>query len=139
MSDTIKTSYAKFIETHAKSIRYWAGLFATYFGMKASTLITLAATKYNPDPRTSGDAAGANTFADIFFGFLAPTQDFATVILIIAAVICGMKIGASAVTSDPRSRTNSIVGLFFIIVGEVVVLHAQALVGMATHISVNNS
>ncbi|CPS14455.1 Uncharacterised protein [Chlamydia trachomatis] len=48
-----------------------------------------------------------------------------------------MKIGASGMVGDSRTRTNAIVGLFFIIVGEVVVLHAQALVAMATGISVN--
>ena len=126
-----------FVATHVKGIRFWMGMLAAYFGTKAASITAFAA--YTPTARTAGDSAGAKTFADIFFGFLEPLQDFATVILILCAVVCGMKVGASSITGDPRSRTNAIVGLFFIIVGEVCVIHAQSLVGMATGIAVNGA
>lgn len=135
MSTLAKQSLRDFIAEHMTAVRFWVGLLSTYFATKMTSVVAFAA--YDPSSRTSGDSAGAKTFADIFFGFLAPLQDFATVVLILSAVVCGMKVGASGVTGDSRSRTNAIVGLFFIIVGEVCVLHAQALVGMATGISVN--
>lgn len=136
MSESAKISFRQFLVDHAVTVRFWVGLFAAYFGTKLTSTVALASS-YNPGTRTSGDSAGAKTFADIFFGFLGPLQDFATVVLILSAVVCGMKIGASAMMGDSRTRVNALVGLFFIIVGEVVVLHAQALVGMATGISVN--
>lgn len=135
MSSIAKTSFRTFIAEHVTAIRFWIGLLSAYFGTKLTSVVAFA--QYDPSSRTSGDSAGAKTFADIFFGFLGPLQDFATVVLILSAVVCGMKIGASGMVGESRTRTNAIVGLFFIIVGEVVVLHAQALVAMATGISVN--
>lgn len=136
MSQVAKDSFREFMAEHLTAVRFWIGLLSTYFATKVTSLVAFA---YDPSTRTSGDSAGAKTFADIFFGFLGPLQDFATVVLILSAVVMGMKVGMSSISGDSRTRTNAIVGLFFILVGEVVVLHAQALVGMATGITVNGT
>ena len=139
MSDlTTKAENKTFFAKYARAIRFWVGLISSYCGMKF-TVVAAFASAYNPSSRTSGDTAGSTSFGARVFGFLAPLQDFSTVILILCAVICGMKIGASSITGDSRNRTNSLVGLFFIVFGELVVIHAQSIVGLATGISTNGS
>lgn len=67
-------------------------------------------------------------FGDIFIGYLSVVQDIATVVLIFVTVLLGLKLGRSSLADDSRSRTEAIAGLFFVIVGEVVVIHAQSIV-----------
>lgn len=83
---------------------------------------------------TSGNAV--DVLAKIFNQFVAPLQNLGAVLLILSAVVCGIKIGVSAMTSDPRSRTEAIMGIFFIIVGAVMIIHVRSLVGMA--VGLNN-
>ena len=86
MSESAKISFRQFLADHTVALRFWVGLFAAYFGTKLTTAVALASS-YDQGTRTSGDSAGAKTFADIFFGFLGPFQDFATVVLILSAVV----------------------------------------------------
>lgn len=79
----------------------------------------------------TGGPGKMDTLTNIFAGFIPPLQGLGAVLLIIFAIICGIRIGMSAVTSDARSREGSIVGLFFIIVAGVVVIHAKSIVGMS--------
>lgn len=136
MSQLAKNSFRNFLTENITAVRYWIGLIAAYLGTKVFALTSTVAFAADPSSRVAGDSFGNsdNAFADLFFKFLGPLQDFGTVILILAAVICGIKIGGSSVMGDARSRTNAIVGLFFILIGEVVILHAQALVGMAINL-----
>lgn len=95
-----------------------------------------ATSAFNQYVDTSG--GNANIFAGIFAGFIAPLTGFAAVILVLSAIVCGMKIGAAAMVGDPRTRMDAIVGLFFIIVGAVVVIHAKQIVGMAASVQTTN-
>lgn len=110
------------------------GIVSAYLGTKVLTVTALASTTDWNKYTESG--SGGDTFANIFNGFVSPLADFAAVILVISAIICGMKIGAAAMTGDSRTRTSSIVGLFFIIIGAVVVIHAREIVGMANNVSI---
>lgn len=83
---------------------------------------------------TSGNAI--DVLAKIFNQFISPLQNLGAVLLILSAVVCGIKIGVSAMTGDPRSRTEAIMGVFFIIVGAVIIIHVRSLVGMA--VGLNN-
>ncbi|MDM8332770.1 hypothetical protein QUW45_08880 [Limosilactobacillus pontis] len=84
-------------------------------------------------------SGGKDTFANVFAGFIGPLMSFAAVVLVLSAIVCGMKIGTAAMFGDPRARMEAIVGLFFIIIGAVVVIHAKQLIGMAGEVSVQNS
>ncbi len=116
---------------------FFAYLMSKVLTMKAMAASNSTTTDHWQDYATS--TGNANTFANIFNGFVSPLADFAAVILVISAVVCGMKIGAAAMTGDSRTRTSAIVGLFFIIIGAVVVIHAREIVGMANNININNT
>lgn len=73
-------------------------------------------------------------FSTMILAFVDPLQAIATACLICVAVILGLKIGAASVAGDPRSRTSSIVGLFFVVIGEFVILNAGAVVAIVTNI-----
>lgn len=79
-----------------------------------------------------------DVLGNVFAGFIGPLTSLAAVILVIAAIICGMKIGTSAMFGDPRQRQEALVGLVFIIIGAVVVIHAKQIVGMALNVNTNN-
>ena len=76
-----------------------------------------------------------NTLSNIFAGFVPSLQGLGAVLLVIFAIILGIKIGMSAVTSDPRGREGAIVGLFFIILAGVVIIHAKQIVGMSAGVT----
>lgn len=73
-------------------------------------------------------------FATMIMAFVDPLQAIATACLICVAVVLGLKIGAASVAGDPRSRTSSIVGLFFVVIGEFVILNAGSVVAIVTNI-----
>lgn len=81
-----------------------------------------------------GNGVDANTFADMIMKFVDPLQAIATACLICVAVVLGLKIGAASVAGDPRSRTSSIVGLFFVVIGEFIILNAGAVVAIVNNI-----
>ena len=84
-------------------------------------------------------SGGSDTFASVFNGFVGPLTNIAGIILVLAAIVCGMKIGTAAMTGDARSHTESIIGLFFIIVAAVVVVHAKQIVGMGNTINIDTN
>lgn len=123
-------------------IRFILSMFAAFFTtqlVSATTVPAFAAESDSSDAfsthvDTSGNAV--DVVAKIFNQFVAPLQNLGAVLLILSAVVCGIKIGVSAMTSDPRARTQAIMGIFFIIVGAVIIIHARSLVGMA--VGLNN-
>lgn len=138
----IKAFFAK----KGAGFNFFISMISAYFTSKIAMVFAVPVFASEPDSTsafnthvnpTSGTDA-QDVLGGIFNGFVAPLQTFVAVILVIATVICGMKIGVSAMTSDPRSRTEAITGIFFIIVGAVVVVHARSIVGMASGISASN-
>lgn len=83
----------------------------------------------------TGGPGNMNTLSNIFAGFIPSLQGLGAVLLVIFAIILGIKIGMSAVTSDPRGREGAIVGLFFIILAGVVIIHAKQIVGMSAGVT----
>lgn len=79
-----------------------------------------------------------DVLGNVFAGFIGPLTSLAAVGLVLSAIICGMKIGTSAMFGDPRQRQESLVGLVFIIIGAVIVIHAKQLVGMALNVNTNS-
>lgn len=124
-----KVSLQDFLAEHTKAIRFWIGLVTAFFSFKGQEFLTFAA--YDPSSRLAGDNGSNTNWGDLLFKFYPQIQDFFTVVMIICAVICGGKLGISGATGDARSRQASITGLFFIVFAETIVLHGQAVVGMA--------
>lgn len=124
-----KVSLQDFFAEHTKAIRFWIGLVTAFFSFKGQEFLTFAA--YDPSSRLAGDNGSNTNWGDLLFKFYPQIQDFFTVVMIICAVICGGKLGISGATGDARSRQASITGLFFIVFAETIVLHGQAVVGMA--------
>lgn len=100
-----------------------------------STAVVHAAGYNTPNDILKGDKSNITTFATMVMKFVGPLQTICTAILVCVAVVLGLKIGAASVSGDPRSRTSSIVGLFFVIIGEFVILHAQAVVAIVNQIN----
>ena len=109
---------------------------ATIATALSSTVVQAAGGYKTPQDilNTTGDKAGLNSFATMVMKFVGALQTICTAILVCVAVVLGLKIGAASVSGDPRSRTASIVGLFFVIIGEFVILHAQAVVAIVNQI-----
>lgn len=124
-----KVNLQDFLAEHTKAIRFWIGLVTAFFSFKGQEFLTFAA--YDPSSRLAGDNGSNTNWGDLLFKFYPQIQDFFTVVMIICAVICGGKLGISGATGDARSRQASITGLFFIVFAETIVLHGQAVVGMA--------
>lgn len=61
-------------------------------------------------------------------------QGLSAVILVIACIGVGTKLGVSSAFGDARGRQENIVGLFWIIVAGVIVIHAKAIVGASASI-----
>ena len=124
-----KVSLQDFLAEHTKAIRFWIGLVTAFFSFKGQEFLTFAA--YDPSSRLAGDNGSNTNWGDLLFKFYPQIQDFFTVVMIICAVICGGKLGISGATGDARSRQASITGLFFFVFAETIVLHGQAVVGLA--------
>lgn len=115
-----------------------AGLGAALSAMMPASVAHAAGKSYNSvnDILGSGNtgASGVSSFAQMVMQFVSPLQTICTAILVCVAVILGLKIGAASVSGDPRSRTSSIVGLFFVVIGEFVIIHAQQVVAIVNTI-----
>lgn len=139
----MKTTLSKFMATRFATVKFFVSMIAAYFASKIVLATALPAFAQQGDDSgpfseyvdTTTDPT--KTIAGIFNGFVAPLQTVVAVILVIATVVCGMKIAVSSMTGDPRTRTEAIFGIAFIIVGAVVVVHARAIVGMAANMQIS--
>ena len=57
-------------------------------------------------------------------------QGLSAVILILACIGCGTRLGISSAFGDPRGRQEALMGIFWIIVAGALVIHARQIVGM---------
>lgn len=57
-------------------------------------------------------------------------QGLSAVILILACIGCGTRLGISSAFGDPRGRQEALMGIFWIIVAGILVIHARQIVGM---------
>lgn len=124
---------------NGKFNRSFIAILVAYLANKFFTVQAFADTDSDMFTHHVDTSGGNDTFANVFAGFIGPLMSFAAVVLVLSAVVCGMKIGAAAMFGDPRTRMDAIVGLFFIIIGAVVVIHAKQIVGMAAKVTVQNS
>ncbi|MDE7056137.1 hypothetical protein [uncultured Lactobacillus sp.] len=134
-----------FIASKTAGVKFLISMLSAYATSKMVILFAIPAfaeadssDAFNTHVNPTNGAQATDVVAGLFNGFVAPLQAFVAVILVIATVICGLKIGVSAMTSDPRSRTSAIEGIAFIIIGAVVVVHARSIVGMASGIATSN-
>lgn len=134
-----------FLAKKGAGFNFFTSMIAAYVASKVSMAVAVPAfaeaddsSAFNTHVNPTSGAQAQDVLGGLFNGFVAPLQTFVAVILVIATVVCGMKIGVSAMTSDPRSRTEAITGIFFIIIGAVVVVHARSIVGMASGIAASN-
>lgn len=82
------------------------------------------------------DTGGStNVFADFMNGFIAPLQGFGASVLVVCMIIVGIKLGTSSMFGDPRGRMEAIKGIFFIVMGGLVIIHAKQIVGFAANIT----
>ncbi|QIH28317.1 hypothetical protein G6Z86_07000 (plasmid) [Lactobacillus iners] len=133
-----------FIASHLLTTKFFISMLMAYLSSKVVLATSLCAFAQQGDDSgpfseyvdTTSDPT--KTVAGIFNGFVAPLQTVVAVILVIATVVCGMKIAVSSMTGDPRTRTEAIFGIAFIIVGAVVVVHARAIVGMAANMRISH-
>lgn len=134
-----------FFASKSNGIRFFLSMLSAYLTSKVALVSTMqvfaeadSSDAFNTHVNPTLGKEAQDVFGGIFNGFVAPLQTFVGVLLVIATVICGMKIGVSAMTSDPRARTQAIEGIFFIIIGAVIVVHARSIVGMASGIASSN-
>lgn len=130
-------SFLETLKKHGKLIKFNLGLIGSFIGFSATNLVVLADGDSSAFEKGLGGHQknfSINAFANIASGFISPLQTLAAVLLVIFAIWLGIKIGMAAVTSDPRGREGAIVGLFFIIIAGVVVIHAREIVGMAASV-----
>lgn len=119
------------------SFKFYVGLFGAYGAYLTTNVVAFAdvssdsANANQQYQNYLGSYSSNNALADIFNNVIAPLQGLGTVLAVIFAVICGIKLAASGVTGDPRGRTSAIIGLAFVVVGEVVIINARAVVQMA--------
>ena len=118
----------------AASATLFAVLPAVVVDAKTSGKATSGSAAQKILKANGGNGVDANTFADMILKFVDPLQAIATACLICVAVVLGLKIGAASVAGDPRSRTSSIVGLFFVVIGEFIILNAGAVVAIVNNI-----
>ena len=133
------------IKKHAKLLKVNAGILGSFIGLNANALVAFA-NDYGPKGKSNtgdssnftkytGGSGDPSSLTNIFAGFIPALQGLGAVLLIIFAIILGIRIGMSAVTADSRSREGAIVGLFFIILGGVVIIHAKQIVGMSAGVT----
>lgn len=119
------------------SLKFYVGLLGAYGAYLTTNMVAFAdaaSDSANANQQYNnylGSYSSSNALADVFNNLVAPLQGLGTVLMVIFAVVCGIKLGASAATGDPRGRTNAIIGLAFVILGEVVIINARAVVQMA--------
>lgn len=78
MSQLAKSSFRTFIAKNITVVHYWVGLISAYLGVKIFAFANTAVFASTPSDRVASDSLGGdNAFADIFFKFLGPLQDFA--------------------------------------------------------------
>lgn len=145
-------SAISFIKKHTKLMKVnfeiLVAFLTSFVGLNSTAVVAFAAGKGsggNKGGSGVGDAGSftaytggpgnVNTLTNIFAGFIPTLQGLGAVLLIIFAIILGIKIGMSAVTSDPRGREGALVGLFFIILAGVVIIHAKQIVGMSAGVT----
>lgn len=142
-------SAISFIKKHTKLMKFnfeiLIAFLTSFVGLNSTAVVAFAGDKGSGGNK-GGDGAGAftkytggpgnmNTLSNIFAGFVPSLQGLGAVLLVIFAIILGIKIGMSAVTSDPRGREGALVGLFFIILAGVVIIHAKQIVGMSAGVT----
>lgn len=134
-------SFTDKLKKHAKLLKFNFGVLGSFIGFNATNLVAFAAnsgdegvTAFNKGAGISGSSDVTGTLTGLFSGFVSPLQSFGAILLVIFAIILGIKMGASAVSSDPRGREGAIVGLFIIILAGVVIIHARDIVGMSSGI-----
>lgn len=124
-----------FIMKHTVGLRVTVASLLAFLTVEGTQMqVTLAAkvgfSDYAPKPKN-----GNGTISSILASFIVPYQGLAAVILILCAITCGIKIGASSILSQPGARTAAMIGLFMIVIGGVVVINAQSIVGMANGVN----
>lgn len=108
---------------------YWIALVTAYFGSKILAVSALAdATSDFTTVTGSPNGNASDILPQYLASFIPMFTKIAAVILVIAMIVCGMKLGYSTITGDPRARMGSLTGLIFICVGAIVVIHAKQLV-----------
>lgn len=142
-------SAISFIKKHTKLMKVnfeiLVAFLTSFVGLNSTAVVAFAGDKGSGGNK-GGGGAGAfttytggpgnmNTLNNIFAGFIPSLQGLGAVLLVIFAIILGIKIGMSAVTSDPRGREGAIVGLFFIILAGVVIIYAKQIVGMSAGVT----
>lgn len=114
----------------------------SYIGFSMTQISVLAASdnmdqkgvqNFENYAKPSSNGAGLLGLANMADKFVPQIQGLGAVALVIFCVICGIKLGASSITSDPRTRSSAIWGIFYIIIGGVFVIHARQVVGMAVN------
>ena len=142
-------SAISFIKKHTKLMKVnfeiLVAFLTSFVGLNSTAVVAFAADKGSGGNKGGGDAGAftkytggpgnMNTLSNIFAGFVPSLQGLGAVLLVIFAIILGIKIGISAVTSDPRGREGALVGLFFIILAGVVIIHAKQIVGMSAGVT----
>ena len=142
-------SAISFIKKHTKLMKVnfeiSVAFLTSFVGLNSTAVVAFAAGKGNGGNKGdngagsfttyTGGPGSMNTLSNIFAGFIPSLQGLGAVLLVIFAIILGIKIGMSAVTSDPRGREGAIVGLFFIILAGVVIIHAKQIVGMSAGVT----
>ncbi|QNQ82951.1 hypothetical protein FP435_00160 (plasmid) [Lactobacillus sp. PV037] len=78
---------------------------------------------------TSGGANG-NFLANVFNSFVPIVQNVGAVLLVLATIILGIKIGVSGAVGDARGRMSSIQGIFYVLVGAAFIINARGIVGL---------
>ena len=142
-------SAISFIKKHTKLMKVnfeiLVAFLTSFVGLNSTAVVAFAAGKGSGGNKGdngvgsfttyTGGPGSMNTLSNIFAGFIPSLQGLGAVLLVIFAIILGIKIGMSAVTSDPRGREGAIVGLFFIILAGVVIIHAKQIVGMSAGVT----
>lgn len=142
-------SAISFIKKHTKLMKVnfeiLVAFLTSFVGLNSTAVVAFAGDKGSGGNKGGGGAGeftkytggpgNMNTLSNIFAGFVPSLQGLGAVLLVIFAIILGIKIGMSAVTSDPRGREGAIVGLFFIILAGVVIIHAKQIVGMSAGVT----
>ncbi len=120
---------------------YWRrstlAVFIAYLASKLSFVSALAATDdHSTFDQFVDKTGGENSFLVTLSDKVVPWfTGLGAIVLLVSAIVCCMKLGASAMFGDPRGRQENIVGLVVIFFAAVVMLHVRQILGMASSIS----